>query len=103
MKIVKIEDWLYDNVEFSLDNSTTDYDVKTNQATAFSNIKTATDISIRTDKTITIKFNSSSNPAITITSTDSPFGFDSMRVTNLYLSNSSGSAAAIKIFMIGRK
>lgn len=95
--------WLYDNVEFSLDNDTTNYDVKTNQATAFNNINIATDVSIRTDKTITTRFNSTTNPAITVTSSDSPFNFDSLRVTNIYLTNSSGSAANIKIFMIGRK
>jgi hypothetical protein len=89
----------YDNVEFTLATGQTDYDVKTNVAGAFSNVATARNINIRTDVTITIKFNATTNTSITITSSDSPLKVDTLEITNIYISNASGSNANIKILL----
>lgn len=89
----------YDNAEFSVSNGTSDYDVSSNESDAFSNVATAGTVSIRTDVTITVKLNDSGNPGITITSTDSPFDIDTVEVTNLFISNSSGGPAAVKVFL----
>ena len=90
---------VYDNAEFTLANGQTDYDVKVGESDAFNNIETATLIEIRTDKTITVKFNSTSNDSYTITSSDSPAVFDTLEVTNIFISNASGNTANIKVFL----
>jgi len=93
----------YDNSEFSLATGQTDYDVATNQTYAWNNVTVAKYMTIRTDQTITIKLNSDSNDAITVTSSDSPYVFDyeklGLEITNVYITNASGSTAAIKIFL----
>lgn len=95
--------WIYDNCEFELPTGSTDYNVKTNQSTtSFSNVNVATDVNIRTDKNITFKINASTNATITLTSTEGQFNYTGIRTSNLYLTNSSGSTANIKILMSGR-
>lgn len=90
----------YDNVEFTLATGQTDYDVSAGQADAFSNITTARYISVRTNETITLKCNATTNHSITITSSDSPFIVNTLEITNLYITNASGSTAAIKIYLV---
>jgi len=89
----------YDNAEFNLATGQSDYDVSAGQSNAFSNVTTARYISIRTDNEITVKCNSASNNSITVTSSDSPLIIDTLEVTNIYITNGSGSTAAIKIFL----
>lgn len=94
---------LYDNAEFSVANATADYDVAANQTALFGGttsnaFKPVYFVRIVTDQTITVKFNSTSNAAVTITSTMSPFLMDEViEVDNIYITNNSGSAANIKV------
>lgn len=96
----------YESIEFSLATGSTDYDLDANQATFLSvfgpdNVydKHPTEIIIRTDQTISVKFNDTGNHAITITPTDSPLSWRG-EVRNIYITNSSGSTAAIKIIAL---
>jgi len=87
----------YENLEFTVADSLTDYDVRTNVSGAFKKLGTFTTVVIRTDQTITIKLNDTSNDAITID--DTPFELDNLlEITNIYISNASGSTANLKIF-----
>ena len=96
--------WYYDSCEFELPDSSSDYDVATNQSTtAFSNVGVATDVTIRTDRTIGFKINSASNATITITSTEGSLNYSAIRTSNLFITNNSGATASIKILMTGRK
>lgn len=90
---------LYDSAEFTVLTGSSDYDVDANVANAFSNIAIARHIIIRTDQTITLKFNSASNHSITIASSDSPFVMATLEVSNVYISNASGSTANVKLIL----
>lgn len=87
----------YDSVEFTLNTGESDYDLDVQQVDFRSNIKVYRRIDIRTNVTISIKVNNSSNKAITISPTDSPYKIDFIETYNLFLTNNSGSTAAIKI------
>jgi hypothetical protein len=87
----------YDSAEFTLATGQTNYDVKANQAASFANIKVYKRLEIRTNVTLSVKFNSTSNAAVTISATDSPYTMEWLEVTNIYITNSSGSTASIKI------
>lgn len=93
----------YDNAEFTVANSTTDYDVQDNQDNTFggtnSNVgATVYKAEVRTDQTIGVKFNSASNDEISLTSGDSPLVFED-RIRNIYISNNGGSTANVKILL----
>ena len=91
----------YDAAEFTVSSGTSNYDVKTNQTALWANVSSPGYINIRTDQTISLRLNSVSNPLITITSTDSPFILqNSLPVTNIFITNSSGSTANVKILFI---
>ena len=96
---------VYDNAEFTLATGSTDFDVSAEAVSsdAFDGITTVKYVSIRTNYTITIKLNSTSNDSITITSSDSPYVLKhddtGIIVSNIYITNASGSTAAIKIFL----
>ena len=96
---------VYENIEFNLSSGESDYDLDANQSTFLSTFGPTnvarthpTAVQIRTNFTISVKINSTSNHAITIASTDSPFWIEGIRIQNLYFSNSSGSTAAVKLF-----
>ena len=91
---------VYDNAEFTVATATTDYNVSTNESDAFNNVSLARYVSIRTDQTITVRLNSTSNNLITITSSDSPLTVNTLEVTNVFVSNSSGSTANVKILLM---
>ena len=92
---------VYDSAELAVSNGISDYDVATNQSDLWDDVPSPVFVSIRTDQTITVKFNSSSNKSITITAADSPFTLDGLlTVSNIYISNNSGSTANIKILLI---
>lgn len=100
----------YENVEFNVTDQSTNYDVAANQATFMSNFgpnnvvnQLPTSVQIRTNQTISVKLNSTANHAITITSTDSPFLIEGVKITNIFISNSSGSTAAVKLFVTSLK
>ena len=95
----------YESIEFNLATATTDYDLDAQQSGFLSvfgpgNIHEVfpTQVQIRTDQTISIKLNSTSNQSITIAATDSPFTIKGIEIVNLFISNASGSTAAIKLF-----
>lgn len=95
----------YTNVEFSVTTGQTNYDVLANNATfddQFSAILPyffANKMVLRTDQTITVRVNSTSNHAITVTSTDSPFTLAGVEIQNIYITNASGNTAAVKILL----
>ena len=62
----------YDSASFSVTTGTTNYDAKTNQSSLFKNVSVPTCVRLITDQTISIKLNSTDNPAITMTSSESP-------------------------------
>jgi len=102
---VKTVEELYDTYDFvnsfAVADSTSDYDLKTQQATAFKNISRAWLVIIWTDQDISIKFNSTSNPAIAVPMGESPFEFRNIiEVTNIFISNASGLAANVKVLLV---
>lgn len=93
----------YESIEFNVNTGSTDYDVDTQQATFLAVVgpsgpvgKWPRHVVIRTNQTISVKFNATTNHAITIASTDSPFEYIG-EVRNIYITNNSGNTAAIKI------
>lgn len=90
----------YNSVEFDVDNAETNYNVKTNVSGAFAKIKNMHSLIIKTDKNISIKLNSIFNPAISLTGANKTLKINSdigFEVKNIFITNSSGSTAAIKI------
>ena len=97
----------YENIEFSLSNGASDLDLDANESDFLSVFgpngssnavqEFPSWVEIRTDQTISIKLNKTSSHSITISSTDVPYVIDSVRITNMFLSNASGSAAAVKL------
>ena len=86
---------VYDNAEWAT-GVVTDYDVSAGQSDAFSNITTATYVSIRTSAAITVKFNETTNASITVAASTT-FTIDTLEVTNIFIT--AGSTANVKIFM----
>ena len=90
----------YDSVEFNVNTAETNYNVKTNVAGAFAKIKNMKSLTIRSDKNISIKLNSILNPTISLSGPgrklelNGDIGFE---VKNIFITNVSGSTAAIKI------
>ena len=94
----------YDSIEFTVANGQTNYDVKANETNAFANFQVYTTVNIRTDQDITIRFNATTNIAITIPKKDSPFEMDNLiEITNMYITNSSGSTANVKIIGVNKE
>ena len=87
----------YDSAEFTLATGQTDYDVDANVTAFFSNIKVYRRVEIRTNVSISIKLNKTTNSAITIGFNDSPYTLDIIEITNIYITNASGSTASIKL------
>lgn len=95
-------DGVYDFAQFTLGTGQTDYDVKSNQATLFSNIIVAKKVFIWSNQNISFKFNSSNYTAIPLDvgNGESPYeGKDIFLVKNIYITNASGSTATIKILL----
>lgn len=92
---------VYDAVSTTVATGQTNRDMKANNADLFKNLDEATFCRITTDQTITIRFNSTSNPGIVMTSSESPRKWtraeEGLKITNIYVSNASGSTANMKI------
>ena len=105
-KPIKVENpinQLYDSVEFTLATGITNYDLDAQQAAAFANIPTWMSCTIRTDKALTIRLNSATNPVITVNEYESPFHLKlDIEITNIYITNASGATASIKILGFNR-
>jgi hypothetical protein len=93
----------YDSVEFNLANGLSDYNLKSNQSAAFQFCTNRwTTVSIRSDQNITIKFNATTYNAITITA-GRPYELDNLfEIRNIFITNNSGSTAAIKIIGVDK-
>lgn len=92
----------YDFASFVLNTGSTDYNVKTNQATLWVNIPIASKIFIWSDQNISFKFNSTNYTGIPLNvgNGESPFeGKDLILASNIYLTNTSGTNANIKILL----
>lgn len=104
----------YENSEFTVATGQTDFDVDAQVSNFLSTVgrgtstttlaagvdKFPTTVSIRTDQTVTVKFNSTTDDAITITSSDSPLEISGLEFTNIFITNGSGSTANIKILTL---
>lgn len=88
---------IYESIEFTLLDGASDYDLDAQQATFRANLTPAHYLWIRTTQNITIKFNSATNHAITLDASSSTT-FDRQQITNLYLSNSSGSGSSVRLY-----
>lgn len=86
----------YESKEFSVPNSTTDYNVKTQQS-AFSKFKHAQHVILRTDAPITVKFNKTTEDGITL-DTDERLVTDGVLITNIFITAAAGDAA-VKILL----
>lgn len=93
----------YESIEFNVNTGTTDYDVDTSQATFLSKVGPTVGpecyprhIVIRTNASVTVKFNATTEHGITVTAADSPLEWVG-EVRNIFITNASGGTAAIKI------
>ena len=92
---------VYDSSSLSVANGQTAYDVR-GTGGMFDNVKEATYLNIRTDKTITIYLNATGNDGIVLASTDSPFVISpdmGLRVKEIFIANASGATATVQIIM----
>jgi hypothetical protein len=85
----------YDNAEWTT-GTLTNYDVATPNQTLFVNCLRPNKVVIRADGAITVKFNSTSNPAITVAA-NTAFELD-ISFTSLYITTT--GATAVKILML---
>lgn len=89
----------YDYTSLTQATATTDVDIRTTEATAFKNWSSVYSlVEITTDQEISVKFNSTTMPAITITSSMSPYVRDDLAIQDIYISNASWSNANITIY-----
>lgn len=90
----------YDAVSTTVAAAQTNRDMKANETALFRNVDRARFLRLTTDQTITIRFNSTTMPGISMTSTESPRTWkrtdESLEITNIYITNASGSTANIK-------
>jgi hypothetical protein len=92
---------VYDAVSTTVATGQTNRDMKANESSLWKAFSDARFMRITTDQTITIRLNSTSNPGIIMTSSESPRKFvrdeEGMVITNVYITNASGSVANIKM------
>ena len=88
----------YESVEFNLVNAASDYDLDTEQATFKAVITDPQYCKIYTSKVVSIKFDATTNHAITLAA-GSNTEFDRQSFTNIFLSNGSGETSAMKIYI----
>jgi len=93
----------YDAATIAVATGQTNRDIKANEPLLWNNFTDARFMRLTTDQTITVRLNSTSNPWILITSSESPMVFNrqdqGMVITNIYVTNASGSTANMKIFL----
>ncbi len=58
----------------------------------------ATSVVIRTNQTISVAINKSTNDLITISATDSPYEISGIKIIDMWITNNSGSTAAVRLF-----
>ena len=93
---------VYDSAEANITTGQTNYDIRANFTGSFVNVRKARACIIRSDNTVTIRFNSTSNAAITLDVSEGKIeitkemGFE---IGDIYITNASGNTAAIKILL----
>jgi len=98
----------YESVEFTISGVSSNYDVAANQTGAFggalSKLTTVGKerglIRIITDQTITVKYNDTANPAITITSSESPYYEVALNVRNMFITTTTSTNLKIVLYYI---
>ena len=90
----------YNSTSFSVPTATTDLDVKSTVSGSFWYQGNCTWMRLTTDQTITVKLNSTANPWIIITSSESPFVLSQqIAISNVYISNVAGTTASVKLLL----
>ena len=95
----------YDNHKFTLSTGQTNYDVSTNVSQLFDNVTVAKKVVIKTDQTITVRFNNVNLPVFEIVvsgnKNESPFQLpkDYIDVTNIFITNASGETVNLEIML----
>lgn len=97
----------YESIEFSLPDGSSNYDLDAQQSEFLAVFRQTgvtgeqprlpTYVRIRTDVTISVRINTITDDIITVPSTDSPFDIRGLKITNMFLTNSSGSAATVRL------
>jgi len=91
----------YDYASFTVATATTNYDCEAQQSTLWLNVPIATGVIVWSDQDITVRFNNTTMPAISHEAVYSPHEwFDKLQVTNIYITNTSGNTANIRIFLV---
>jgi len=93
----------YDSAEFTVNNGQSNYDVSDNEADAFASVKKAHACLIRSDKTITIRFNDTGNSVITLKDVEAQLQIPrdmGLEIINIFITNNSGATANIKILTV---
>lgn len=95
----------YENVEINVLTATVNSQLSTLGSSFQSKLnvtgnstENATSVVIRTNNTISVRLNNVANDAITITSSDSPYEISGIKITDMFISNASGSTAAVRLF-----
>ena len=86
----------YDSVEFTLATGQTNYSLDANKAGSFNNVPVWKRTLMRTNVPVSIRLNATANDAITVSSFDSPIEIDWQEITNIFITNNSGSTASLK-------
>jgi len=100
MSVIDSYNTIYDAASTTVATGQINRDMKANNATLFANVDKARFVRITTDQVVTIRFNSTSNPAIIMTASESPRKLtrseEGLIVENIYVTNASGSTANMK-------
>ena len=100
LKVVDYLPNIYDWASFTVTTGTTNYDVLTNVTNLFKNVKNARRILIWHNQDISVRFNNTAYPAITHEAVYEPHEWnDILKVSNIYITNSSGATVTVKIFL----
>lgn len=93
----------YKSVEVVIATGTTDrvINLTTNADSSATMLTHAARVIIKTDKVITVKFNKTDNDGMTLAI--GTHDFDQLMVKIIYVSNSAGSDAAVKVIAFGRE
>jgi len=101
VKVAQEVYYTYDYAAFAVSTATTDYDCESNQSALWNNLAIAMGVIIWSDQDVTIKFNDTTMPGISHEAVYAPHEwFNKLQVTNIYITNASGSTANIRIFLV---
>ena len=92
---------VYEQLKFVLPANSTDYDVKTEQATLFNNVSVAKNVILMFDKEIKVKFNSTLLPLAILPISRSPFQSPPrwLDTVNIFLTESNGVNVNLEVWL----